>query len=152
MSLQDRIQADVTAAMKARDKARLSALRMVLAEMKNAAVEAGRGPQGNLPDEVVERILSREVKRRREAADSFREAGRDEKAASEEAEAEIYATYLPEPLDDDELLDLIETAIADLEAEGPGDMGQVMGRVMGEVGNRAEGQRVSAMVKSRLMD
>lgn len=152
MSLQQRIQADLTAAMKERDRETVGALRMIVAEMKNAAVAKGLGPQGTLSDDEVERILSREVKRRREAAASFREAGRDERVASEEADAELYARYLPEQLDDDELLEVIDAAIADAGAEGPQDMGEVMGRVMGQVGSRAQGQRVSAAVKSRLMD
>lgn len=152
MSLQDQLQSDLTAAMKARDKRRTSALRMVVAAMKNAAVEDGRGPQGLLPDDVVERILTKEVKSRREAAESFREQGREEKAAEEEADAEIYAEYLPEPLDDEELIGIVESTIEEVGAEGPQDMGQVMGAVMPKVGNRADGQRVSALVKSRLMD
>lgn len=152
MSLQQRIQADLTAAMKERDRDTVGALRMIVAEMKNAAVDKGLGPQGELSDDEVERILTREVKRRREAAASFRDAGRDERVASEEADAELYSRYLPEQLDDDELLDLIDAAIAEVGAAGPRDMGRVMGRVMEEVGSRAEGQRVSAAVKSRLMD
>ena len=152
MSLQQRIQSDLTAAMKARDKSRTSALRMIVAEMKNEAVEQGRGPQGELGDDVVERILTREVKRRRDAAASYRDAGRDEQAASEESDAEVYAEYLPEQLGDDELLAIISGAIEETGASSPQDMGKVMKVVMGEVGNRAEGQRVSAAVKSRLMD
>ncbi|MGH3441678.1 MAG: GatB/YqeY domain-containing protein [Nitriliruptorales bacterium] len=152
MSLQQQIQADLTAAMKARDRERTSALRMIVAEMKNEAVAQGLGPQGELPDEAVERILTRETKRRREAADSFRDAGREDRAASEESDAEVYASYLPEQLGDDELLELIDAAITEVGPEGPGDMGKVMGAVMGHVGNRADGKRVSAAVKSRLMD
>lgn len=152
MSLQEQIQSDLTAAMKSRDKRRTSALRMIVAAMRNAAVEDGRSPQGQLPDEVVERILTKEAKNRREAAEAFRERGRDDDAAEEEADAEIYAEYLPEPLDDDELIAIVEETIAEVGAEGPQDMGQVMGAVMPKVGNRAGGQRVSALVKSRLMD
>jgi uncharacterized protein len=152
LSLQQRIQADLTTAMKERDRDTVSALRMIVAEMKNAAVEKGLGPQGELADDEVERILTREVKRRREAAASFRDAGRDERVAAEEADAELYARYLPEPLDDDELLAIIADAIAEVGAEGPQDMGKVMGVVMPKVGSRAAGQRVSAAVKSRLMD
>lgn len=151
MSLQERIQSDLTTAMKERDRARTSALRMIVAEMKNAAVEKGQGPQGDLGDDEVERILQRELKRRREAAGSYREAGRPEQAASEDADAEVYASYLPEPLGDDELIAIIESAIDEVGAEGPQDMGQVMGRVMSEVGSGADGKRVSAAVKSRLM-
>jgi uncharacterized protein len=152
VSLQKRIQSDLTAAMRERDRARVSALRLVIAEVKNAAVDKGVGAGGELEDEEVERILQREVKRRREAATSFRDAGREDRAAENEAEAEIYAAYLPEPLDDDELLDIAQQAIADVGAEGPQDMGAVMAKVMPQVGGRADGRRVSALVKSLLMD
>lgn len=150
MSLQQRIQSDLTTAMKAREKERTSALRMVIAEMKNAAVAAGLGPQGELPDAEVERLLSREAKRRQDSARSFRDAGREDRAAAEEHEAEIYAEYLPEELSDDELLAIVEDTIASTGATEPSDMGAVMKEVMPRVGQRAAGQRISAMVKSRL--
>ncbi len=151
MSLQERIQSDLTSAMKQRDRERVAALRMVVAEMKNAAVEKGEGPQGRLSDDEVERILTRATKQRREAAESFRDAGRQEQAEQEEAQAAVYAEYLPEPLSDDELLAVIEETIEQVGADGPQDMGRVMGAVMGKVGSRADGQRVSAAVKSRLI-
>lgn len=150
MSLQRRIQSDLTAAMKARDRERTSALRLVLAELKNAAVAAGVGPQGELPDPEVERLLAREAKRREESAAAFREADREDRAAAEEREAELYRTYLPEDLSDDELLAIVDDAIASTGAEGPRDVGPVMKEVMPRVGTRAAGQRVSAMVHSRL--
>lgn len=150
MSLQERIEADLTAAMKARDRDRTSALRMVLAAMRNEAVAQGGGAQGRLDDETVQRLLRSEVKRRREAAEAFRSAGREEQAASEEAEAELYATYLPAPLSDDELAELVDAAIAEVGADGPGDMGRVMGAVMPRIGAGADGRRVAQMVKARL--
>jgi uncharacterized protein YqeY len=152
VSLQERIQSDLTAAMKARDRQQVGALRMLVAAMRNAAVEAGRGPQGRLPDEVVERLVAKEIKSRREAAAAYREAGRDDRAAAEEADVEVYARYLPEQLDDDELVAIVEDAIARVGADGPAQMGQVMKEVMPRVGNRAGGARVSALVKSRLLD
>jgi uncharacterized protein len=151
VSLQERIQSDLTAAMKARDKRRTAALRMVVSEMKNAAVEKGVGPQGELEDAEVERILQREVKRRTEAAEAYREAGRDEQAEADETDAAIYAEYLPEALSDEELGSLVDGAIEEVGAEGPQHMGQVMKMVMSRVGSRAEGSRVSELVKSRLM-
>lgn len=150
MSLHERIETDLRTAMKARDKQRTSALRMVIAALKNRAVADGLGPQGRLEDEVVQQVLATEVKRRREAAASFAEGGREEAAASETAEAELYAGYLPAQLTDDELAELIDRVIADLGAEGPKAMGQVMKATMAEVGNRADGSRVSALVKARL--
>lgn len=150
MSLQERIQSDLHAAMKARDTERVSALRMVLAAVKNEAVAQNLGGSGQLDDDTVQRLLRTEVKRRRESAEAFRDAGRQEQAAREEAEAEIYATYLPEPLSDDELRQVVEETVAEVGAEGPQDTGRVMGAVMPKVGVRAEGSRVAALVRERL--
>ncbi len=150
MSLQDRIQSELTAAMKARDRARTSALRLILAEMRNDAVARGRGPQGRLDDEEVEQLLRREVKRRRESAEAFRAAGRPDRAAQEESEAELYASYLPQPLSDSELDALVGEVVGETGATGPRDMGRVMKTVLARVGSRAEGARVADVVRSRL--
>ncbi len=151
MSLHEQIETDLRTAMKARDRERTSALRMVIAALKNRAVADGLGPQGRLDDEVVQQVLATEVKRRREAATSFAEGGRGDAAAAEAAEAELYAAYLPTQLTDAELTALVDRVIADLGAEGPKAMGQVMKATMAEVGNRADGSRVSALVRSRLV-
>lgn len=150
VTLHERIETDLRTAMKARDKARTSALRMVIAALKNRAVADGLSPQGRLEDEVVQQVLNTEVKRRKEAAASFADAGRDEAAAAENAEAELYAAYLPAQLSDDELVAIVDRVIADLDAEGPKAMGQVMKATMAEVAGRADGSRVSALVRSRL--
>jgi hypothetical protein len=150
MSLQEQIQVDLTAAMKARDKAATGALRMVLAAMKNKAVEEGLGPQGALTDEQVFKLLATEVKRRKEAAEAFRQGGSEERAAGEEAEADLYEAYLPAQLADVELAAIIDDAIAEAGAEGMGDMGNVMKAAMARVAGRADGGRVSAFVKERL--
>jgi uncharacterized protein len=149
-TLHDRIEADLRTSMKARDKARTSALRMAVAALKNTAVAEGLGPQGRLDDATVEKVLTTEVKRRREAASAFAEAGRDEAAASETSEAEVYAAYLPEQLGDDELAAIVDEVIAELDADGPQAMGQVMKATMPRVQGRADGSRVSATVKQRL--
>jgi uncharacterized protein len=150
VSLHDQIETDLREAMKARDKARTSALRMVVAALKNKAVAEGLSPQGRLDDEVVEKVLATEVKRRKEAAAAFRDGGRIDSALGEEAEADIYAAYLPEPMTDDELHSLVEEAVAETGAEGPKEMGQVMKATMARVQGRADGSRVSAIVKERL--
>ena len=150
MSLQTQIQDDLTAAMKARDTARVSALRMLLAAVKNRAVADGAGPQGDLDDDVVEAVVASEVKRRREAAKAFRDAGRVESADAEEAEAAVYAAYLPAQLTDDELAEVVDAAIAESGAQGPADMGSAMKAAMAAVAGRADGSRVSAIVKERL--
>lgn len=150
MSLHDRIEADLREAMKARDKARTSALRMVVAALKNRATADGLSPQGRLDDAVVEQVLATETKRRKEAAAAFRDGGREESAVSEEAEAAIYEAYLPEQLADDELTAVVDAAIAEVGAEGPQHLGQVMKVAMGKVAGRADGSRVSAIAKRRL--
>jgi len=150
VSLHERIETDLHTAMKARDKQRTSALRMVVAALKNRAVEEGLGPQGRLDDAVVQQVLSTEVKRRREAASSFEAGGRPESAEAERAEAELYAGYLPAQLDDEELTAIVSSVIERLGAEGPQAMGQVMKATMAEVAGQAEGARVSALVQERL--
>jgi uncharacterized protein len=150
MSLHDRVETDLRTAMKERDKPRVSALRMVVAALKNRATADGLSPQGRLDDEVVQKVLATEVKRRKEAASAYRDAGRAEQAASEEAEAAVYEAYLPAQLPDAELASIVDAAIAEVGAEGPKDMGKVMKVAMIHVGGRADGSRVSALVKQRL--
>lgn len=150
MSLHQQITADLSAAMKSRDRARTSALRMVVSALKNQAIAEGRGPQGAVEDAEVERVLASEVKRRREAAAAFREAGRTEQAEAEEAEAAVYEAYLPEQLSDEELAELVDAAITEVGAEDVKQTGQVMKTVMPRVQGRADGSRVSALVKERL--
>ena len=150
MSLHQQIQRDLTAAMKARDRARTSALRMVVSELKNRAIEDGQGPQGELDDETVQGVLSKEAKRRREAADAYRDNGRTDQAAAEEAELAVYEDYLPAQLSDEELTRLVDEAITEVGAEDVKQMGQVMKTAMGKVAGQAEGARVSALVKQRL--
>lgn len=149
-TLHDQVEADLRTSMKARDKARTSALRLVIAALKNAAVAEGLGPQGRLPDEAVQKVLATEVKRRREAATAFAEAGREESAASELAEAAVYEAYLPAQLDDEELTTIVDAVIGRIGADGPQALGQVMKATMAEVQGRADGSRVSALVKARL--
>lgn len=150
MSLQQQIADDLRAAMKARDRERMSALRLLVAAVKNKAVEVGLGPQGELSDEQVQQLVASETKRRKEAADAFRDGGREESAAKEDYEAEVYSAYLPAQLDDDELEGIIDRAIEQVGASDRSDMGKVMGQVMGEVGQAADGRRVSAMVGGKL--
>ena len=127
--------------MKAGERDRVAALRLV-ADALQKDLKQGGG------DEVG--VLRRERKRRLEAAEAYREGGRGESADSEEAEAREIERYLPAEMSDDELAAVIDTAIAESGAEQPGDVGKVMGAVMPQVGGRAEGKRVSAMVGERL--
>jgi uncharacterized protein len=141
MTLADRVKDDLTTAMKAGERERVGALRLVLSELQKAAKEGG-------DDEVT--VLRRERKRRREAAEAFREGGRPELAEQEETEAGIIDAYLPAELPDDELRTIVEQAVAESGAESPKDMGRVMPIAMAMVDGRAEGRRVSQLVKDAL--
>ncbi len=141
MTLADQVKSDVTAAMKAGEKERVSALRLVLSELQKAA-KAGGG------DEVT--VLRRERKRRVEAAQAFRAGDRPELAAAEESEAALIAAYLPAELGDEELRDIVARAVTASGAGAPKDMGLVMKTAMPEVDGRADGKRVSAMAKELL--
>lgn len=146
--LKSRIRADLTAAMKGRDELRTRTLRMALAEISKEEVAGASARE--LDDAEVERVLAREAKRRREAAEAFQGAGRAEQAAAELAEGDVLASYLPAQLDDAELSGLVATAIAATGASGPSAMGQVMKAVTPKVAGRAEGARVAAEVRRQL--
>jgi uncharacterized protein len=141
VELADRVKQDLTVAMKAGEKGRVSALRLVLSELQKDAKE-GDG------DETA--VLRRERKRRQESARAFREGGRDELASAEEAEAEIIDAYLPEELSDEELDSIVAAAIAETGAVEMKQMGVAMKAAMAKAGGRADGSRVSAMVKRAL--
>ena len=141
MTLADQVKSDVTTAMKAGEKERVTALRLVLSELQKAAKAGG-------DDELT--VLRRERKRRVEAAEAFRAGDRAELAAAEEAEAAIIAGYLPAELADEELRDIVARAVASSGATSPKDMGLVMKAAMPKVGGRADGKRVQAMAKELL--
>ena len=141
MSLADSVKQDVTAAMKAGDKTRVGALRLVLSELQKDAKE-GSG------DEVG--VLRRERKRRLDAASQFREAGRDELADAEEAEAALISGYLPAELGEEELRAIVAQAITETGASSPKDLGGVMKLAMERAGGRADGKRVSAAAREAL--
>ena len=146
--LKDRLRADLTASMKDRDEVRTRTLRMVLTEI--AKEEVSGAASRELDDAEVERVLAREAKRRREAAEAFGGAGRADQATAELAEGKILAEYLPSQLDDAELAALVAAGIAETGASGPGAMGQVMKQVTPKVAGRAEGARVAAEVRRQL--
>ncbi|CAN5723612.1 MAG: GatB/YqeY domain-containing protein [Rubrobacteraceae bacterium] len=146
MSITDRIQSDTKDAMKQRDRTRVGALRMLGAALKNAEIEAGRP----LTEQEEQTILRRQLKQRDESAEAFRKAGREERSASESAEAEIVRTYLPEPLSQSELEEIVDRAIDETGAKGMKDMGTVMARAMELSDARAEGRTLSALVRTRL--
>jgi len=148
MALKERLQSDLTTAMKARDELRAATLRMALTAVTNEEV-AGKQARVLSDDEVLT-VLTREAKKRREAAEAFDGAGRSELASRERAEGEVLAEYLPAQLGDEELTELVRAAIAETGAEGPKAMGQVMKVVQPQVTGRAEGGRVAAEVRRQL--
>jgi uncharacterized protein len=141
MQIAEQIRSDVTTAMKAGERERVSALRLVLSELQKAAKEGET-------DEVA--VLRRERKRRREAETAYREAGRAELAAGEAFEAQAIEAYLPAELSDSELDALVADGVQATGASSPRDMGRVMSHVMSAVAGRADGKRVSARVKEAL--
>lgn len=149
-ALKDRLRQDLTAAMKAREELRTSTLRMVLAAVSKAEV-AGKTAR-ELSDEEVMGVLTSEAKKRREAATAYDDAGREESAAQERAEAEVIAEYLPEQLDEAQIAEIVSAAIAEsgAGAEGMKAMGRVMGMVQPKVKGRADGGAVAAEVKRQL--
>jgi hypothetical protein len=140
-SILERVQADTREAMKAGERDRVGALRMIASALQQDAKE-GKG------DEAA--VLRRERKRRLEAASAYREADSEERAAAEEAEAELIGAYLPAELSDAELAALVDAAVSEAGVSDPKDMGKVMGAVMPKVDRRADGKRVSAAVRERL--
>lgn len=151
MRLDEQIEADLKTAMKARDTSRVATLRMALAAIKNLRVEPGRS--GALTDEETLQLLSREAKKRSEAAEAYERAGRDELARTEREELQVLQAYLPSQLDDDELARVVDETIAQVDdggGLGPGDLGRVMSAVMPKVKGRADGRRVNAVVRDRL--
>jgi uncharacterized protein YqeY len=146
--LKERLRADLNAAMRARDQVRMRTLRMALTSITNEEV-AGAAARDLTDDEVL-KVLTREARKRREAAEAFSAAGRSDQAAAERAEGDVLAGYLPAQLSDDELAALVDAAIAETGASGMAAMGQVMKTVTPRVAGRADGARVAAEVRRRL--
>jgi uncharacterized protein len=137
----EQLKSDLTTAMKAGERERVGALRMVLSELQKAAKDGG-------DDELA--VLRRERKRRLEAAQAYREGGREDLAGTEQAEAELISGYLPAELADEELKEIVERAVRDSGAESVRDMGRAMGPAMIAVDGRADGKRVSGLVRAAL--
>ena len=146
--LKQRLRSDLNAAMRARDQVRMRTLRMALTSITNEEV-AGASARDLTDDEIV-KVLTREARKRREAAEAFSAAGRGEQAAAERAEGEVLADYLPAQLSDEELATLVDAAIAETGSSGMAGMGQVMKTVTPKVAGRADGARVAAEVRRRL--
>lgn len=146
MSLKDQIEEDFKEAMKDQDKERMNTLRMLKSAIQNKTKETG----DDLDDEDVIKVLSKEVKSRQDSIEQYEDGERPDLAEKEKREKEIIETYLPEPLSNDELDELIDEVIEDVGAQDMSDMGDVMGRVMPEVRGRADGDTVQDKVRERL--
>ncbi len=142
MAVLEQVQSDVTSALKAGDRERAGALRLIVSELQKAEKESSGA------DEVE--VLQRERKRRLESAGAYRDAGRDDLASAEESEAELIGAYLPEQISDDELEAIVGDAVAESGASSPKEMGKVMALVMPKVKGRADGKRVSSAVQEKL--
>jgi hypothetical protein len=148
MALKEKLQSDLTASMRARDELRSGTIRMVLTAIKNEEVSGKEARE--LSDSEVITVLSREAKKRREAAEAYEQAGAKDRAANEQAEGVIIAEYLPARLGEAEIKDLIAAAIAETGAAGPQQMGLVMKSIQPKIAGRADGGLVSSLVKAAL--
>lgn len=144
--LVERIQSDLKEAQLKKDVIKVSTLRLLLSEIKNAQIAKGE----NLSDQDIISVIQRELKKRQEAAAYFRQGGREEQAQNEEKELAILQFFLPAQLSNEELTKLVEDSINEVGAKSLADMGKVMGIVMSKVQGRADGGAVSALVKERL--
>lgn len=142
----DKIQSDLKEAQLAKNEIKVSTLRLLLSEIKNAEIAKGNP----LSNEDIVSVVQKEVKKRKEAAIGFRSGGREEAARKEEAESLILEGYLPAQLSNEELTKIVETTITDLGATSISEMGKVIGAVMGKVKGRTDGGSVSSIVKDKL--
>lgn len=141
-ALKDQIRADLKEAMKAKEKERTGTIRMLLAAIQTAETE---GSKHEVDDAEIQKIIAREIKKRRESADIYKTNGRDDLAEAELAEASILEAYQPKQLDDQELAKLIDEAIAETGAESMAQMGQVMKAATAKAAGRADGKRLSEL-------
>jgi uncharacterized protein YqeY len=146
MTLKERIKNDIKEAMRAKDTVRRDTLRNLSAAIKQIEVDERR----ELSDADVEAVLMKYIKQREDAIAQFKEAGRDDLVAKDEAEVTLVRTYLPEPMDDAELEATLREIVAEVGAESMKDMGKVMGKAKSVIGSRADGGRISQMVKKLL--
>ena len=142
----DDIQNDLKQAQLARDVVKVSTLRLLLSEIKNAEIAKGQ----SLAEQDIISVVQREIKKRKEAAVGFRSGNREESALKEEAEAKVLEAYLPAQMSVEELTKIVEETITELGASSVADMGKVIGAVMGKVKGKTDGGSVSAMVKEKL--
>lgn len=140
------LKTDMKTAMKAKDAERLSTIRMLISSLKNEQIDK----KGDLSEDEITSVLATEAKKRREAADSYRDGGRDELADKEEAELKVIEDYLPKQLSDDEVADIVDELIEQTGAATKSDMGKIMGPLMGRIKGQFDGSRAKDIVMSKL--
>ena len=152
MSIQEKLAAELKAAMKGGDKLRLGVLRMVRSRIQEAevAARAKKGRDHTLGDEDVVQVIAAYAKQRRDSIDGYRQGGREDLAAQEEAELAVLQEYLPRQLSEDEVRAIVQEAVANCNATSPKDMGAVMGKVMPQVKGQADGKLVNQLVREAL--
>ena len=148
MGIKEQLQSDLTEAIRSRNEIVLGTIRMVLTSIRNEEVSGKE--ERTLEDAEIITVLTREAKKRREAAEAFADAGRADKAELEKAEGEVIAKYLPAQMSEEDVKKLVAAAIAQSGAAGPGDMGKVMGILKPQVAGKADGGLVSGLVKVAL--
>jgi hypothetical protein len=148
MGIKEQLQSDLTEAIRSRNEIVSGTIRMVLTSIRNEEVSGKE--ERTLADAEIITVLTREGKKRREAAEAFADAGRADKAELEKAEGEVLAKYLPAQMSEDDVKKLVAAAIAQSGAAGPGDMGKVMGILKPQVAGKADGGLVSGLVKAAL--
>jgi uncharacterized protein YqeY len=148
MGIKEQLQSDLTEAIRSRNEIVSGTIRMVLTSIRNEEVSGKE--ERTLADAEIITVLTREAKKRREAAEAFADAGRTDKAELEKAEGEVIAKYLPAQMSEDDVKKLVAAAIAQSGAAGPGDMGKVMGILKPQVAGKADGGLVSGLVKAAL--
>lgn len=148
--LLDQIQSDLKTAQLARDEVKVSTLRLLISEIKNAEIALRQSSGQAMSDEQIIPVIQREVKKRKEAALAFKSGGRAEQAEKEEMEAKVLQGYLPAQISNEELTKIVETTINELGATTVADMGKVIGAVMAKVKGRSDGGSVSSIVKEKL--
>jgi uncharacterized protein len=148
MGIKEQLQSDLTEAIRSRNEIVSGTIRMALTSIRNEEVSGKE--ERTLADAEIITVLTREAKKRREAAEAFADAGRADKAELEKAEGEVIAKYLPAQMSEDDVKKLVAAAIAQSGAAGPGDMGKVMGILKPQVAGKADGGLVSGLVKAAL--
>lgn len=149
-NIHEKLKEELKEAMKAKDETRVSVIRDLITSFTNEAVELGESAQSILEDDQALKVIKRKAKQRKDSIESFKEGNRDDLVEKEEAELKIIEEYLPEQMSDGEIESIVDKVIEEIRATDMSDMGQVMGKVMEEVGAKAEGGKVSSLVKEKL--